>query len=152
MTAFMTPPAEAAVFFSRHTSRSKAVRLPFTVKSRICRHGLFAHKFCLQFDYSPDTDNSLAKVNDFSVNALLEAIRLGTFKGDKGEKGDTGDKGEKGEKGDTGEVSLDYANSNFADAIKKTKSGNPVIIDNASPLVHTLEVKTHLCQKRGTFH
>ena len=101
------------------------------------------HKFCLQFDYSPDTDNSLAKVNDFSVNALLEAIRLGTFKGDKGEKGDTGDKGDKGEKGDTGEVSLDYANSNFADAIKKTKSGNPVIIDNASPLVHTLEVKTN---------
>ena len=39
------------------------------------------HKFCLQFDYSPDTDNSLAKVNDFSINALLEAIRLGTFKG-----------------------------------------------------------------------
>lgn len=100
------------------------------------------HKFCLQFDYSPDTDNSLAKVNDFSVNALMEAIRLGTFKGDKGEKGDTGAKGDKGEKGDTGEVSLDYANSNFTDAIKNTKSGNPVIIDNASPLVHTLNVKT----------
>ncbi len=38
-------------------------------------------KFCLQFDYSPDTDNSLAKLCDFSINALLEAIRLGTFKG-----------------------------------------------------------------------
>lgn len=100
------------------------------------------HKFCLQFDYSPDTDNSLAKVNDFSVNALMEAIHLGTFKGDKGDKGDTGAKGDKGEKGDTGEVSLDYANSNFADAIKNTKSGNPLIIDNASPLVHTLKVKT----------
>lgn len=45
-------------------------------------------KFCLEFDYSPDTDNSIAKVNDFSVNALFEAIRLGTFKGDKGDKGD----------------------------------------------------------------
>ena len=55
------------------------------------------YKFCLQFDYSPDTDNSLAKVNDFSINALLEAIRLGTFKGEKGEKGDKGEKGGSGE-------------------------------------------------------
>lgn len=39
-------------------------------------------KFCLTFEYSPDTDNSIAGENDFSVNALLEAIRLGTFKGD----------------------------------------------------------------------
>ncbi len=38
-------------------------------------------KFCLEFDFSPDTDNSLAKLNDFSINALMEAIRLGTFKG-----------------------------------------------------------------------
>ena len=100
------------------------------------------HKFYLQFDYAPDTDNSMAKATDFSVNALLEAIRLGTFKGDKGEKGDTGAKGDKGDKGDTGEVSMNYANSNFADVIRSTKSGNPVIIDNASPLMHTLELKT----------
>ena len=67
-------------------------------------------KFCLDFDYSPDTDNSIAKVNDFSVNALFEAIRLGTFKGDKGDKGDpfvytdfTEEQlaGLKGEKGDS---------------------------------------------------
>ncbi len=45
-------------------------------------------KFCLEFDYSPDTDNEIAKVNDFSINALFEAIRMGTFKGDKGEKGE----------------------------------------------------------------
>lgn len=55
-------------------------------------------KFCLTFEYSPDTDNAVA--NDFSINALFEAIRLGTFKGEKGDKGDTGSKGEKG---DTGE-------------------------------------------------
>lgn len=42
-------------------------------------------KFCLSFEYSPDTDNSIAKANDFSINALLEAIRLGTFKGEKGD-------------------------------------------------------------------
>ncbi len=47
-----------------------------------------SRKFCLEFDYSPDTDNSLAKVNDFSINALLEAIRLGTFKGEKGDSGE----------------------------------------------------------------
>lgn len=67
-------------------------------------------KFCLQFDYSPDTDNSIAKANDFSINALLEAIRLGTFKGDKGEKGEPFTYADfteeqlallKGEKGDT---------------------------------------------------
>ena len=57
-------------------------------------------KFCLTFDFSPDTDNSLAKVNDFSINALLEAIRLDTFKGDKGDKGDQGEIGPKGEQGD----------------------------------------------------
>ena len=100
------------------------------------------HKFCLQFDYSPDTDNSLAKVNDFSVNALLEAIRLGTFKGDKGDKGDTGKKGDKGEKGDTGEVSMDYATSNFANAIKNTVSGKSIIINDASMVKHTLHIKT----------
>ena len=100
------------------------------------------HKFCLQFDYSPDTDNSLAKVNDFSVNALLEAIRLGTFKGDKGEKGDTGVKGDKGDKGDTGEVTFDYANNNFANAVKNTVSDKSIVIDDFSPISHTLDIKT----------
>lgn len=100
------------------------------------------HRFCLQFDPSPDTDNSLAKVNDFSVNALLEAIRLGTFKGDKGETGDKGEKGDVGDKGETGEVSLEYANRNFADAVKKTTNGNPVVIEDVSPVEHALDIKT----------
>ncbi len=100
------------------------------------------HRFCLQFDYSPDTDNSLAKVNDFSVNALLEAIRLGTFKGDKGDKGETGEKGDKGDKGDTGEVSLEYAHKNFADAIKKTVNSNPIVVEDVSSIEHSLDIKT----------
>ncbi len=100
------------------------------------------YKFYLEFDYSPDTDNSIAKVNDFSINALLEAIRLGTFKGDTGEKGEKGERGEKGEKGDTGEVTTKYANSNFANTIRKTASGNPIIIDDASPLSHSVKIKT----------
>ena len=59
-----------------------------------------AKKFCLTFDFSPDTDNSLAKVNEFSINTLLEAIRTGTFKGDKGDRGEKGETGTKGDQGD----------------------------------------------------
>lgn len=99
------------------------------------------HKFCLQFDYSPDTDNSIAKVNDFSINALLEAIRIGTFKGDKGDKGDTGAKGEKGDKGDTGEISESFATSTFANTIKNVASGNPIVVNDVSPVTHTVSVK-----------
>ena len=99
-------------------------------------------KFYLEFDYSPDTDNYIAKVNDFSVNALLEAIRLGTFKGDKGDKGEVGAKGEKGDKGEPGEVTLEYADQNYADAIRKTVSGNPLIIEDASPVEHSIDIKT----------
>ncbi len=98
-----------------------------------------SRKFCLTFDFSPDTDNSLCKVNDFSINALLEAIRLGTFKGESGEngkdgkngaKGDKGDKGEKGDKGDPGEVTLEYANRNFANALVGKKTGNAVLMND----------------------
>lgn len=46
-------------------------------------------KFCLDFELSPDTDNAIAKENDFSVNSLLEAIKNGAFKGEKGDKGDS---------------------------------------------------------------
>ncbi len=100
------------------------------------------HKFCLQFDYSPDTDNSIAKVNDFSVNALLEAIRLGIFKGEKGDVGEKGEKGEKGDKGETGEISQSYATKTFANAVKKRQSGNPIIIDDVSSVQHFLDIKT----------
>ncbi len=41
-------------------------------------------RFYLQFDYAPDTDNSLEKEYDFTINALLEAIRLGVFQGGSG--------------------------------------------------------------------
>lgn len=41
-------------------------------------------RFYLQFDYAPDTDNSLEKEYDFTINALLETIRLGTFQGGSG--------------------------------------------------------------------
>lgn len=93
-------------------------------------------KFCLSFDYSPDTDNELCKVNDFSINALLEAIRLGTFKGDKGDKGDTG---EKGAKGDTGGISEEYATKNFANAIKGTATGAIIAVDDVSPIEHQMK-------------
>ncbi len=101
-------------------------------------------KFTLTFDYSPDTDNHLCKVNDFSINSLLEAIRLGTFKGDKGEKGDTGekgDKGDKGDRGDDGEVTAKYVNSTFANAIKGVANGKIIAIHDASPVEHELKCR-----------
>lgn len=97
-------------------------------------------KFGLTFDFSPDTDNSLAKVNDFSVNALMEAIRLGVFKGEKGDKGDKGNTGEKGDKGDAGEVMLDYAHKTFAPAIKGKKTGETIFIDDATSIGHKADV------------
>lgn len=97
-------------------------------------------KFCLSFDYSPDTDNRLCKVNDFSINSLLEAIRLGTFKGDKGDKGEKGDKGDKGDKGETGEISKEYAAKNFSNAIKGTVTGAIIAADDVSPIEHQMAV------------
>ncbi len=107
-------------------------------------------KFCLEFDYSPDTDNGIAKVNDFSVNALFEAIRLGTFKGDKGDrgeafthddfteeqlaalKGDKGDKGDRGEKGDQGERGDPFVYEDFTEeqlaALKGEKGDSEIRI------------------------
>ncbi len=84
-------------------------------------------KFCLTFDYSPDTDNSIAKVNDFSVNALLEAIRLNTFKGDKGDKGEKGaqgEKGDKGDRGDDGDVTEKFVTDLFGEFVEKIWSTN----------------------------
>lgn len=97
-------------------------------------------KFCLSFDYSPDTDNRLCKVNDFSINSLLEAIRLGTFKGEKGEKGDRGEKGEQGEKGEAGEISVAYANKAYANAIAGRVSAEIVSVDDVSPLEHQVKI------------
>ncbi len=95
-------------------------------------------KFCLSFDYSPDTDNELCKVNDFSINSLLEAIRLGTFKGDKGEKGDKGDKGDKGE---TGGISEEFAANTFANALKGNLKGKVITADDVSPIAHQMNVR-----------
>ena len=91
-------------------------------------------KIGLTFDFSPDTDNSLAKVNDFSINALLEAIRLGTFKGDKGDQGEKGERGDKGEQGDgvnnlfECSVNLYNEETNTAGKVIDSETGN--LIDN----------------------
>ncbi len=97
-------------------------------------------KFGLTFDYSPETDKSLCKEYDFTINSLLEAIRLGTFKGDRGEKGEKGDKGDKGE---TGGISEEYANNSFSNAIKGCADGETVVIDDISPIEHKIAVRVH---------
>lgn len=61
-------------------------------------------------------------------------------KGDKGDKGETGAKGAKGDKGDNGIV--DY--SLVAPALKCTASGNPIRLDDVSPLEHEIKVTAEL--------
>lgn len=56
----------------------------------------------LYFSVFENTEKKLAADYAFSVNALLEAIKYGTFKGEKGDKGEQGEKGDKGDKGDPG--------------------------------------------------
>lgn len=56
----------------------------------------------LNFTSVESDSKELAESYDFSVNALLEAIKNGTFKGDKGDKGDKGLQGVKGDKGEPG--------------------------------------------------
>lgn len=65
----------------------------------------------LYFSVFENTEKKLAADYAFSVNALLEAIKNGTFKGEKG------DQGEKGEKGDAGVA---------VDEIVSKASQNPV--------------------------
>ena len=78
------------------------------------------------------------------------------LQGVKGEKGDKGDKGDaftyddftpeqlaalKGEKGDPGEVTTAYSNTTFANALKSSASGSALLIDDVSPVEHTMTVK-----------
>ena len=62
----------------------------------------------MYFSVFENTEKKLAADYAFSVNALLEAIENGTFKGDKGDQGEQGEKGDKGDKGDPG-VTVDSA-------------------------------------------
>lgn len=76
------------------------------------------------------------------------------IQGDKGEKGDKGDqgiqgvpgakgdKGDKGEKGDPGDVSLEYANTSFANVLKGTAEGvEYVVLNDVSPIPHDITVR-----------
>lgn len=56
------------------------------------------------------------------------------IQGEKGEKGEQGIQGEKGDKGDTGEVTTEYANFMFANAIRNTVSGDTVILNDAASI------------------
>lgn len=60
--------------------------------------------------------------------------------GPQGEKGETGTQGVKGEKGDTGEVSFEYANNNFATAIRNRKKGAIIVANDVSPIEHKLKI------------
>ncbi|MEE1007118.1 MAG: hypothetical protein U0L66_08005 [Acutalibacteraceae bacterium] len=49
--------------------------------------------------------------------------------------------GLKGEKGNPGEVTTAYANTTFANALKGSKSGSAILIDDVSPVTHEMGVK-----------
>lgn len=87
-----------------------------------------------------------------AVDEVEEKLENGEFKGEKGDKGDKGDpftyddfteeqlsalKGEKGDKGDTAVV--DY--SLVANVLRGTAEGNPILLDDVSPLEHKMAVK-----------
>lgn len=81
-------------------------------------------KFCLDFDFAEDTDGSIVKENNFTVNLLLEAIRNNAFKGEKGDKGDSyvlteDDKVEVAEKISEDVYGLPYTREFHGQGIKK---------------------------------
>lgn len=61
----------------------------------------------LNFACVEGDSKELAESYDFSVNALLEAVKNGDFKGDKGDRGPQGVKGDKGDKGEKGDPGKD---------------------------------------------
>lgn len=67
-----------------------------------------------------DAEEATERANDIA-NTLQDKLDKGEFKGDKGDKGD---------------MPTDVAN-----AIKGSVSGNPIVIDDVSPIEHTLDVK-----------
>ncbi|MBR4973050.1 MAG: collagen-like protein, partial [Clostridia bacterium] len=60
--------------------------------------------------------------------------------GIQGEKGERGEQGIQGEKGDKGDVNTEYLHNNFANALKVSKSGSAIVIDDTSPVEHELGV------------
>lgn len=94
-------------------------------------------KFYLEFDYSPDTDNYLCRVNDFSVNALLEAIRNGTFKGETA----YGDKEySPGSLNPQSGIAVSQALGLAGNAVKASVEGTAISVSDVSPLKHPLKI------------
>ena len=101
-------------------------------------------------------DELLASVPDVDVLEVSDGVEITVTekdkvsvakvrngeKGEKGEKGDKGDVGPKGDKGDVGEVSLKYAHSSFANALKGSASGEGcAVAKDVSPLEHEIKVQ-----------
>lgn len=93
--------------------------------------------------YSAETENTpeipqsqyeevLLQIPSAVENALEVAKESGDFKGEPGEKGDKGEKGE---------VTLEYANNNFSNALKSQLTSLDIVrIDDVSPLEHEISV------------
>lgn len=63
-------------------------------------------------------------------------------KGEKGDRGERGVQGEQGIQGEPGEITTDYANRTYANAIRGAVSGvGAVWLDEVSPIEHELDVR-----------
>lgn len=113
-TDYLTPDEENAIEFSIPadiTSQMTAVcclNIVLVNEAGKTEQLIKSKSVNLYFSVFENTEKKLAADYAFSVNALLEAIKNGTFKGDKGDRGEQGEKGEKGDKGDPG-VTVDAA-------------------------------------------
>ena len=106
------------------------------------------------FTYSDFTPEQLAALKGEKGDTGAQGVQ--GIQGEKGDKGDKGEKGDaftyddftaeqlaalKGEKGDPGEVTTAYANSTFSNALKGTKSGTAILLDDISTVTHEMSVK-----------
>ena len=56
-------------------------------------------------------------------------------------KGFKGDRGYRGERGESGGISLEHASNAFANSFKGYTSGNPLVINDVSPVEHGMKLK-----------
>ncbi len=93
-TEYLTPDGDDAILFSLPvdvTAQMTALcclNIVATGEAGVTEQLVKCKRVNLRFSPLENTEKQLCDAYAFSVNMLLEAIRCGTFKGDKGDKGD----------------------------------------------------------------
>lgn len=87
-------------------------------------------------------DNGVSVTHSWDGTVLKVTSASGSSSADlKGDKGNKGDKGDKGDKGEPGDVTKEYVNGNFANALKGSSSGSAISLTDVSPVEHDVDVK-----------